>query len=56
MGDVDDADALCLQVLDHLEQALYFLKGKCTGRLIQNQDLRVSQQSTKKLYQLLLCD
>ena len=54
VGDVNDGDALFLQILHGLEQGLHLVEGQGAGRLVQNQNAGVSHHATQKLHQLLL--
>ena len=56
VGDVDDGDALFLQILHGFEQGLHLVEGQGTGGLVENQNAGVSHHATQQLHQLLLCD
>ena len=56
MGDIDDGDALALEVLHDLEQGLHLAEGQRAGGLVQDEHLRVAHHAAKQLDQLLLGD
>lgn len=56
MRDIDESNALLLQILNRLKQCLHFVKGQGAGRFVQNQNLRIAHQTAQKLNELLLRD
>ena len=54
--DIDEGNALLLQILNRLKQSLHFVEGQGAGRFVQNQNLRIAHQTTQKLNELLLRD
>lgn len=54
VGDVDHADALALEVLDHLEEGLHLAEGQRAGGLVQDQEPRFAHHAAQDLHQLLL--
>ena len=54
MGNVDDANVLLLEFLDYLEEALYLVKGKRGGWLVQNKNLGVAHKTAENLNHALL--
>ena len=54
MRDINNADPLCSQIIDTFEQAVYLIKCQGAGRLVQNQDLRMTQETSQDLNHLLL--
>ena len=52
--DIDDRDALRLQIADHLEQHRHLRRRQGRGGLVHDQDARIDRQGPRDLDQLLL--
>ena len=54
MSNVDDTDVLLLELLNYFEEALYLVKSKCRGWLVQNQNLGMTHKTAENLNHTLL--
>ena len=54
--DINDGNALFLEILHRFKQRLHLVEGQGAGRLVQNQNLRIAHHAAQKLDQLLLGD